>query len=421
MKEIIKHIYTIVWNQRRTNAWLCIELSIITVCLWYVVDFTGIFWWNGIQPMGMNVQHTYQVNLEEKTEGSVGYIEPQEKSTTAGEDILQIVERIRQQPSIESVSLSVKSQPYISLMQGGYNQLYYEDSPGLWARHFRVTPSFFDVFQVHSETGSIDQLKEALTRQSVIITPDVVEKVIGNEQAVGRSIQISQEGQPVQIGAISVPLRPTDYQKMFPSFFTLLTEQEIVNEMSAGDLMNLEICIRVKPDADKDYKETFITEMAPHLSVGNLFLVDIRSTYIYRERMIGYEKALLVVRALLLGFLLINIFLGISGTFSFRTRQRRNELGLRIAVGSSRRNLYYLLMLEGIILLSLAVVPALFINLNIGLTELVNVYWVDFSLLRYIGGMVATYVLMCLMIISGIWYPAYTTMKLEPAEALRYE
>ena len=37
----------------------------------------------------------------------------------------------------------------------------------------------------------------------------------------------------------------------------------------------------------------------------------------------------------MMGFLLVNILLGIVGTFWFRTQHRRGELGLRVAVGST--------------------------------------------------------------------------------------
>ncbi len=46
-------------------------------------------------------------------------------------------------------------------------------------------------------------------------------------------------------------------------------------------------------------------------------------------------------------FLLINVFLAVIGTFWFRVNRRRNELGLRMAVGSSRRRLQQLLIGEG--------------------------------------------------------------------------
>lgn len=80
---------------------------------------------------------------------------------------------------------------------------------------------------------------------------------------------------------------------------------------------------------------------------------------IYRQRK---DTGEMNTRLSILFFLLINIFLGIVGTFWFRTRQRQGEIG-----------------------------------------------------------MVITYLLIALMIIAGIWYSANKAACLEPVEALHCE
>ena len=65
----------------------------------------------------------------------------------------------------------------------------------------------------------------------------------------------------------------------------------------------------------------------------------------------------------------MNIFLGVIGTFWFRTQQRRREVALRMAMGSSRQGVFLRLMSEGILLLTLAAVPAVIIAFNVGMAE----------------------------------------------------
>lgn len=57
-------------------------------------------------------------------------------------------------------------------------------------------------------------------------------------------------------------------------------------------------------------------------------------------------------------FFLLNIALGIIGTFWFRNQARRNEIGLRMALGSSRNKLQAQYIAEAILLLTLAAIPA---------------------------------------------------------------
>ena len=117
-------------------------------------------------------------------------------------------------------------------------------------------------------------------------------------------------------------------------------------------------------------------------------------------------------------FLLVNIFLGIIGTFWYRTQQRRSELGLRIALGSSLPGLNALLIGEGVLLLSLAAVPAWIVCYHIGSADLTDAWQMEWGAARFIPGAVITLLLMVAMIVAGIWYPARQAMKIQPAEAL---
>ncbi|KAA5442469.1 ABC transporter permease, partial [Bacteroides cellulosilyticus] len=105
----------------------------------------------------------------------------------------------------------------------------------------------------------------------------------------------------------------------------------------------------------------------------------------------------------------------------FRTQHRRREVALRMAMGSSRRGIFLRLMGEGILLLTVAAIPALIIAFNVGIAELVDISKMQFTVDRFLIAAILTWLLMALMIIVGIWYPAYKAMQLQPAEALHDE
>ena len=119
----------------------------------------------------------------------------------------------------------------------------------------------------------------------------------------------------------------------------------------------------------------------------------------------------------MMGFLLMNILLGIIGTFWFRTQHRRVELGLRIVVGSSRMQLWRRLNEEGLLLLTLAAIPAIVICYNIGYIELTETS-MQWGVVRALITLGITYLLMALMILIGIWFPARQAIRIQPAEAL---
>ena len=72
-------------------------------------------------------------------------------------------------------------------------------------------------------------------------------------------------------------------------------------------------------------------------------------------------------------------------------------------------------------LLTLAAVPAVFIAFNVGMAELVDVERMSFGGGRFAMTVLVSWLLMALMIVLGIWYPARRAMLVQPAEALHDE
>ena len=92
-----------------------------------------------------------------------------------------------------------------------------------------------------------------------------------------------------------------------------------------------------------------------------------------------------------------------------------------MASGPPRRGGFRRLTDEGLLLLTLAAVPAALIAFNVGMAELVDVERMPFSAVRFLWGIAMTWVLMALMVVLGIWYPARRAMRIQPAEALHDE
>ena len=117
--------------------------------------------------------------------------------------------------------------------------------------------------------------------------------------------------------------------------------------------------------------------------------------------------------------MLVNIFFGIVGTFWLRTQSRRMELGLRAAIGASKRRLRLELLTEGLILL-LATLPFILLFIvNMLLMDLPDTYRLDYTWWRFLAVLLAVYLLMGGMICLG--FPAGRIARMNPAEALHDE
>ena len=171
--------------------------------------------------------------------------------------------------------------------------------------------------------------------------------------------------------------------------------------------------------ADGDlFADQFAQRMREHLVFGNIYLDELVPMQSYRKSYIKESMDQLQIGSAIAFFFLVNIFLGVLGTFWFRTRQRKSELGLRVALGSNRMQLLTLFIGEGIVLLTITFVPAIILCFNICYAELIDVYLMPFDGLRFATGLGITYSLLAIMIVLGIWIPAQQAIKVSPTEAL---
>lgn len=178
----------------------------------------------------------------------------------------------------------------------------------------------------------------------------------------------------------------------------------------------------MKADADRPgFVESFRKEMKKQLRVGNLYLADMRPMSYYRNEHLADYRSDLYTYLAIAGFFLANAFLAILGTFWFRTQQRREELAVRLVAGATPHNLQTLLMGEGFLLITIAYIPALVVAYNLGISDLVETWPVEWSFTRFLIGGLVTFLLLWAIAAISIWFPARQAMSIQPAEALHGE
>ena len=74
--------------------------------------------------------------------------------------------------------------------------------------------------------------------------------------------------------------------------------------------------------------------MSDRLTVNNLYVSSVKPLQEMRASFLKPRTDNLTKKCFLVGFMLVNVFFGIVGTFWLRTQYRRGELGLRAALGA---------------------------------------------------------------------------------------
>ena len=99
----------------------------------------------------------------------------------------------------------------------------------------------------------------------------------------------------------------------------------------------------------------FLEKTADRMTVNNTFVHGVTLLADQRDDQLRFTKNENSKKLSMMAFLLVNVFFGIVGTFWLRTERRRSEIGLRMAIGSSRGRLGEYMYLEGLGLLAITV------------------------------------------------------------------
>lgn len=416
---MIKHILHIIWNERKHNAGIWLEFFLVFVFLWFIMDFVYVTVGIYTKPLGFDTQHTYIMRLGILNENSPEF-KKEDSVRIKVEHLLTIQERIQHNPLVESASLSFHSSPHIGSNRSRH--LYRDTFQTNYSVLERtVTPDFFKVFRYKSKSGSTDELVQAAERNEFVISESVEKQLFPDgESAVGKYISLRKDDSiTYRVGAVSKEVRYDNFTPWNLYFARSFSNDRL--EIFTGDNINaLEICVRVKPEEDRDFINRFRTDMTEPLRIGNYYLSTIQS--IPENKKIYQRDDLnnLRIRMFIIFFLLLNIFLGITGTFWFRTQHRKGEIGLRVALGDTQEKILLKYYAEGIILLTSAMIPAAFVMYIFKTTGLLT-YHDTLTAGRFFIGLGITYLLLAGMIVLGIWFPARKTVNVPPAEALRDE
>lgn len=375
-KKLLKQIV----NERRSNSWLFIELLLVSIVLWYVVDYMFVTLYTYFEPRGFDIENTYRVEFDYLTEKSPDYI-ANRTDEEAHADMRELLDRLRRRPGVEAVSMSQNSFPY------------------------------------NGETP--EQLAALLKEGTFMVSRNVFESryKIDLKDYVGKEFCLDQDTAHLSklVAALQV-VRYDDFSSGAYSRSAVILLPE--NRLASGN----EICLRTNKNESAAFAEQLMKDAPSQYRVGNLFLTKVSSFRDIRHTFQLDDVNTLRNYLVGMGFLLLNIFLGLLGTFWFRTQQRKGEMALMMAVGGSKQSVFFRLLSEGWLMLLLVTPLAIGVDFYIAKSELTpSWYFSTFSVGRFMLCEGITLLLMALMILAGIWFPARQSMKIQPAEALHEE
>lgn len=411
---MFSHILKLIINQWRGNLWILAELFISFICIWQVGNVFSSLLSHKLRDTGFDLEHVYRVTTAIREKDSPSY-DPDSPLTNSWKEL---VERVRRCPGVESVGLtSYTAFPYTGSTNG---RSYFGDTTRTTALRGQLTPDVIRVLHITSLSPEVDLVKETSTGQTCfLVSPQAMEQLY-DKNTVRCRIYTKDERDKAYPGILCSYLT-NEYADNNDNraLWEIWSEGRMIEKNANKDLTML---IRVHPDADHDFRETFLSTMRAQLTAGNLSIVNLTRMEDYRTYILNLSSINLMYGAgyFLAAFFFICAFLGIIGTFWFRTESRTSEIGLRMALGATRRQVRWQMIGEGLMLFGIVWLPAVIVSY-----VLRTAVWDNETLLSdtvlFITLTAVTTVLLMLLIVAGIWIPARQASRINPVDALHYE
>lgn len=422
---MIRHIFKIIRSQFRSNLWILTELFVTFVVVWLMVDY----FYNQVVlthiPVGFETDRVYSAVVSCASPDAESYIDYEPGSPEPIRNFQHILDRISAQPEVEEVAYAFISMPYTT---SNYTDGVRRDTKEWFqCRIYQVSPNYFRVFHItDANTGDTENLEQKLTQDGLIISENLATAIYGRSNVVGEAIYYSGDTIKSNIIAVSETIRNDKYNTHYKwgIFRHFDLNKELTGNYTEASLGGVYIAFRIRPNVNPSgFADRFFQRTKSELQAGNFQVSDIipyddiRRDFLRSHESVNTTSLISTVGI----FLLANIFLAIIGTFWFRISRRRAELGLRMALGSSRGGILRFCFLEGLILLTLAAVPAILVCANLLWGDIVSTTVMPQSLTRFLTDVLISWLVLALTILLGIAYPAWQAATLRPADALHEE
>lgn len=435
-----KIIFQNLWSRRKKNGWIFAELIIVSMILWVLLDVSAVYLYNKLLPLGYDADRLCVVSMTTYSEEDPIYQKEYATDDACVESMDLIMRKVKGYKGVENATYVFSSWQYIG---ANSNQTYSFRSGNIAVDslvkqidvlRFHANTNFFETYGMETVEGSPspeELSKLNFSWKDVVITADVARRFFGDEKnAVGKQIYFQNWKKDTIWCPVRAVLKDVHYQTYRPSYSLVFRPQDKPELYT-----HCKVMIRVESGVDVDeFIKGFDEFMNKELSVGNYYAERIDSMKNMQRTSERSYFTINNITLILTLFFLINLCLGVVGTFWLQTRNRVEEMGVLRTFGATRWSIRTMLLGEGFVLSTLAVIIGCLLYLQIALhttflgTTLGMFYdeginMIDNWVLHF-GEHFAIISLLCYVVILvtvliGIYLPARNISNVNPIDALR--
>lgn len=359
-----------IWNERRQNVWLFIELTVASIFLWLAIDPLFTLVCRNNIPRGYEIEKVYQIKPGTYYHSHPKFRRGETNSETQATFTQQLKATLSSTPEIDNwcmagCTFEPNSRSYARY---GFHCDSTETPDGknraFEMRVYDLPPEyvgkFFETLKIrNASTGEVMTQIGNRGKNNIYVSRSAALKFYDTIDIAGRKIysdRAYKNGYNI-LGVIE-DIQMLNYDEYTPVVFLESKEGDI----SSDHGIRHNFIFRLKEGVDEDsFIKKFNEEIAPKVTAGNFYCSEVIS---YKEILQQHNIRFGITNKYRLftglsGFALFCAFMGVFSTFWIRANSRRRDIGIMRCMGATKGSIVRQFTLEAIILVTLAFIVAL--------------------------------------------------------------
>jgi putative ABC transport system permease protein len=414
---MIRHWLRLIWNRKRANFLIMLEIFISFLVLEGVVLIGAQYVYNYRHPLGFSIDNVWVIMVDPK-EGEDDTTRPQHKET-----FRRLLQATRDMPEVESAA-GMFTPPYGNSTWGSRLTIKGRDIDyGV----NEVTDAARQVFAIDLRRGRWFSAEDnGAADRRIVINEQFARDIFGDQDPIGRIVpQDPQKPSANQTEPVDPP-KPmrvigvvSDFRQHgeFSTLQNYAFYRNNLDDATAKDGMPNRLAIKVRPGTTVAFEESLVRRLQ---AVARNWSFEVQLESEMRDDKLQQFLVPAATFGVIACFLMLMVALGLTGVVWQNVTQRVREIGLRRAKGARIEDIHRQILGELAVMTSFALLLAVALIVQLPLLPL------PASLDVVSGAAFASSIVISVLTIYGLtigcgWYPARLATRIQPAEALHYE
>ncbi|TGE08736.1 ABC transporter permease [Hymenobacter fodinae] len=396
---MIRHLFTLIWNRKRSNFLLMAEILLSFFVLFVVSVLLVNNYYNYRQPMGFTSDNVWEFNIN-----------PGQDTINRKETLRRLVQELKATPGVAAVTWT--SNTPFSFSNNNTDEYRYKDKGAPQTEIFDTDDDMVKVLGLNVVAGRwYDSRDDASSRHTIVVNQRFADEMFGQESAVGKVLTNDKHDEEWQIvGVVEAFRSGSDFASNDPTIFIRRALQDTAR-MSNTEQATL--LVRVQPGSAAVLEQQLVRKIK---AVTKGWDANVNTLAENRKDKLKFVMTPLIALGLVGLFLIINVALGLFGVLWYNINQRKAEIGLRRALGATGNAISRQFLGEMLVVTTLGVAGGLLLAVQF---PLLGVFGLA-TPVYFMAMLLATVLVFTLTAICAL-QPSRIAAAIQPAVSLREE